>query len=191
MDIRRFLFKNRSYTPIPLVFLLIYFARPSFWGVAFGLIFIFWGEAIRIYANRYAGGATRTTKVGAAALCTSGPFAYVRNPLYLGNMIIYTGVVLFAGTPSVPAMLFLTWAFFIIQYSLIIALEEETLVGKFGDEYRTFCTYVPRLVPRVSAWHNSDDRVPRTIKNTLKIEKRTFQNILAILFIILVRSIFV
>ena len=190
MDIRRLLFKNRGYTPIPLVLLLIYYARPSFWGIVFSLIFIFLGETIRIYANRYAGGATRTTKVGAAALCTAGPFAYVRNPLYLGNMLIYTGVVFFAGAPSILAMLLLTWAFFIIQYSLIIALEEETLTEKFGDEYRIFCKYVPRLVPRVSAWRNSDDRVPRTLTSTLKIEKRTLQNILVILIIILVRSIF-
>ena len=115
MDIRQFFFKNRSYTPIPLVFILIYFTQPTFFGILLGLVVILIGESIRIYANRYAGGVTRTTKVGAKKLCTAGPFAYVRNPLYVGNMVIYTGVVLFAGAPSVIAMMILTWAFFVIQ----------------------------------------------------------------------------
>ncbi|NQT96609.1 MAG: isoprenylcysteine carboxylmethyltransferase family protein [Candidatus Marinimicrobia bacterium] len=190
MDIRQFFFKNRSYTPIPLVLILIYFARPTFLGIVLGLLVILLGESIRIYANRFAGGATRTTRVGAAALCTAGPFTYVRNPLYVGNMIIYSGVVFFAGAPSVPAMLILTWAFFLIQYSLIVALEEETLTEKFGEQYRVFCKYVPRIVPRFTAWQNADDRIPHTITNTLKIEKRTLQNILVILIIILIRSVF-
>ncbi len=190
MDIRQFFFKNRSFTPVPLVLILIYFTRPSFSGAVIGLAFIALGELIRITANRYAGGATRTTSVGASSLVTSGPFAYVRNPLYLGNMIIYTGVVFFAGAPSVPAMMMITWAFFVIEYSLIISLEEETLREKFGEEYRVFCQYVPRLLPRLKAWDNPDDRIPRSVKETLKIEKRTLQNIGGILVIILIRSLF-
>lgn len=190
MDIRQFFFKNRSYTPIPLVLILIYFAQPSFNGAIFGLVFIALGEFIRISANRYAGGATRTVKVGAKSLVTSGPFSYVRNPLYLGNMVIYTGVVLFAGAPSVLGMMLLTWAFFVIQYSLIISLEEETLSEKFGEEYRVFCQYVPRLFPRLTPWKNDDDRVPLPAAKTLKIEKRTLQNIGGILIIILIRSLF-
>jgi len=190
MDIRKFFFKNRSYTPIPLVLILIYFAQPTFLGILLGLVIILIGESIRIYANRYAGGATRTTKVGAKKLCTSGPFAYVRNPLYVGNMVIYTGVVLFAGAPSVIAMMILTWSFFVIQYSLIVSLEEETLRDLFGEEYRVYCKYVPRLLPRLSAWENDDNRVPASFSKTFKVEKRTLQNIALILIIILLRSIF-
>ncbi|MFH1851084.1 MAG: isoprenylcysteine carboxylmethyltransferase family protein [Candidatus Neomarinimicrobiota bacterium] len=189
MELRQFFFKYRSYTPIPLVLILIYFARPKFSGILIGLVFILLGEATRITANRYAGGATRTTKIGAAALCTSGPFAHLRNPLYFGNMLLYTGVVFFAGAPSVTAMLILTWTFFIIQYSLIISLEEETLVKKFGDEYETFRRHVPRLIPRLTPWAGPDDRQPRSFQSTLKIEKRTLQNILAILIVIILRSL--
>lgn len=190
MDLRQFFFKNRSYTPVPLVLVLIYFARPQPIGMLWGLAFILIGELIRFLANRYAGSATRTMKVGAAKLCTAGIFARVRNPIYLGNMVIYTGVVFFAGAPSVLLMLAITWAFFITQYSLIISLEEETLAAKFGPEYHTYCTNVPRLVPRLQPWANDDNRRPRNFKATLKIEKRTLQNIGLILVIILIRSLF-
>ncbi len=189
MSLGNFFFKYRSYTPIPLVLILIYFARTTPAGIITGLVFIVLGESIRIYANRYAGGATRTVKVGASALCTSGPFARVRNPLYVGNMLLYTGVVFFAGAPSMPFMLLLTWAFFIIQYALIIDLEETTLKQKFGLEYETFCSNVPRLIPRLKAWSNNDDRVPKSIRATLKIEKRTLQNIIVVLIIIILRTV--
>ena len=58
-----------------------------------GLTLILLGELLRIWAVSYAGGITRTTKVGAQILCTTEPYSYTRNPLYIGNMIIYTGVV--------------------------------------------------------------------------------------------------
>ncbi len=189
MSLGQFFFKYRSYTPIPLVLMVIYFARPTMAGIITGLIFITLGESIRIHANRYAGGATRTVKVGASALCTSGPFARVRNPLYIGNMFLYTGIVLFAGAPSVPLMMAITWGFFVIQYSLIVSLEEETLRTKFGKEYENYCINVPRLLPRLKAWAGDDDRQPKTIKATLKIEKRTLQNIAVIMVIIILRSV--
>ena len=138
MDIRNFFFKNRSYTPIPLAVLIIYFSQPALPYVLYGLICLGIGECIRFWAVRYAGGITRTTNVGASALCSSGPFAYIRNPLYAGNFFIFSGVVLIAGAPNIWAMLAVTWIFFLTQYSLIIYLEEETLVSLFGAEYETY-----------------------------------------------------
>ena len=97
MDIRRFLFKNRSFTPIPIILTVIYFSSPSTPYVYMGFVLVITGEVIRFNAVRYAGGATRTTKVGASSLCTAGPYARTRNPLYLGNVIIYAGMVFVAG----------------------------------------------------------------------------------------------
>lgn len=101
MDIRNFFFKNRSYTPIPLAILIILFSEPAlpyFW---YGLGCLVVGEFIRFWAVSYAGGITRTMKVGAPALCTSGPFAHVRNPLYIGNLFDFSGIVLMAGAPNI------------------------------------------------------------------------------------------
>jgi len=191
MDIRNFFFKNRSYTPIPLAVLIIYFSQPVLPYVLYGLICLGIGEYIRFWAVRYAGGITRTTNVGASALCSSGPFAYIRNPLYAGNFFIFSGVVLIAGAPNIWAMLAVTWIFFLTQYSLIIYLEEETLVSLFGAEYETYRQHVPRLLPRFSAWPSDDKRRSMTLMKTLKTEKRTLQNIVLILLLVIIRHQFV
>ena len=97
MDLRSFLFKKRSYTPIPIVLAILYFSQLSYPFWVYGSVFIVFGELIRLSAVRYAGGRTRTTKVGANSLCTSGPYSRTRNPLYIGNVFIYSGVVLLSG----------------------------------------------------------------------------------------------
>ncbi len=188
MDIRNFFFTYRGYTPIPLALLIIYFAQPSIPLSLIGVGVLLLGEAIRFNGVRYAGGVTRTTKVGAPALCTAGPFARVRNPLYLGNMVMYTGIVLIAGAPNLLAMLIVTWTFFIVQYGLIISLEEETLTRLFGEAYQTYRVNVPALIPRLRPWPNDDTRKPMSISKTLRTEKRTLQNATLIVILILIRS---
>ena len=184
MDLRYFLFSNRSFTPIPLVLAILYLSSLSYPYFIIGIGLIVVGESIRIYGVRFAGGATRTREVGAPSLCTSGPYSRCRNPLYLGNMIIYCGVVLMAGGQFLWPLLFIVFFFFILQYSMIISLEEETLVKLFGNEYQLYRESVPRLFPRISPWVGNDKRVPLTIIQTLKTEKRTLQNIIIIIILI-------
>lgn len=135
-------------------------------------------------AVSYAGGVTRTTKVGAPSLCTSGPYSYTRNPLYIGNMVIYSGVVLIAGSLNILYTLIITWGFFTVQYYLIIELEENTLINIFGKEYEKYINNVPKLFPRFSSWKNKDKYVPMKFYKTIKTEKRTLQNILLLVLII-------
>ena len=184
MDLRYFLFSNRSFTPIPLVLVILYLSSLSYPYFIIGIGLILVGESIRIYGVRFAGGATRTREVGAPSLCTSGPYSRCRNPLYLGNMIIYCGVVLMAGGQFLWPLLFIVFFFFTLQYSMIISLEEETLVKLFGNEYQLYRESVPRLFPRISPWVGIDKRVPLTIIQTLKTEKRTLQNIIIIIILI-------
>ena len=184
MDLRYFLFSNRSFTPIPLVFAILYLSSLSYPYFIIGIGLIVVGESIRIYGVRFAGVATRTREVGAPSLCTSGPYSRCRNPLYLGNMIIYCGVVLMAGGQFLWPLLFIVFVFFTLQYSMIISLEEETLVKLFGNEYKLYRESVPKLFPRISPWLGNDKRVPLTMIQTLKTEKRTLQNIIIIIILI-------
>ena len=184
MDLRYFLFSNRSFTPIPLVLVILYLSSFSYPYFIIGIGLIVIGESIRIYGVRFAGGATRTREVGAPSLCTSGPYSRCRNPLYLGNMIIYCGVVLMAGGQFLWPLLFIVFIFFTLQYSMIISLEEETLVQLFGNEYQLYRESVPKLFPRISPWLGNDKRAPLTIIQTLKTEKRTLQNIIIIIILI-------
>lgn len=184
MDTGNFLFKYRSYTPIPLALYILYNSHPEIQNVLIGFILIAIGESLRMWAVSYAGGITRTTNVGAPSLCTSGPYGYTRNPLYIGNMIIYSGVVFVAGSLNILSMLIVTWAFFIIQYYLIINLEQNTLIDLFGKEYKNYMNNVPIFFPRLTSWKNKDKYVPMKFSKTIKTEKRTLQNIILLIMII-------
>jgi len=184
MDTGNFLFKYRSYTPIPLALYILYNSHPEIQNILIGFILIAIGESLRMWAVSYAGGITRTTNVGAPSLCTSGPYGYTRNPLYIGNMIIYSGVVFVAGSLNILSMLIVTWAFFIIQYYLIINLEQNTLIDIFGKEYKNYMNNVPIFFPRLTSWKNKDKYIPMKFSKTIKTEKRTLQNIILLIMII-------
>ena len=187
MDIRKFFFKHRSFTPTPIAFMIIYFAGANSSYRITGTILLLLGEGIRIWAVSHAGGATRTRDVGAPSLCTSGPYAQTRNPLYVGNMLMYVGIVLIAGMPNELFAAIVTAVFFIVQYSLIISLEEETLDKLFREEYSEYKQNVPPIFPKLKPWRGGKNRKPATILQTLKIEKRTLQNVFLIILFIFIR----
>ncbi len=185
MGLRSFLFKKRSFTPVPIVMALIYYSEPykPFW--IYGTFLIFLGEVIRFNAVRHAGGRTRTTNVGAKSLCTSGPYSRTRNPLYIGNLSIYSGMVLFAGGVYMFELLIFVVVYFIFQYSMIISLEEEKLSILFGTSYLLYKNNVPRLLPLIRPWNNESNLEPASISKTFRTEKRTLQNIFLLIFIII------
>ena len=132
--IGNFLFKIRSYTPIPFIFALLYFANPAWYTVAIGAPFIAVGEFLRIWAVGYAGASTRARTLGAARdLVTTGPYSYVRNPLYLGNFLLSFGVCLVANVYWLVAVLIVGY---FSQYLPIIALEEAYLLESCGQPYQ-------------------------------------------------------
>ena len=100
---------------------------------------------------------------------------------------MYNGIVLIAGASNIFSMLMLTWFFFIIQYFLIINLEEQTLTRIFGTTYLDYTKNVPRLFPRLFSWKSDNNRQPMTLLKTLRSEKRTLQNIVIFLLIIFTR----
>ncbi len=182
--VQNFLFKYRSYTPIPLAVYILATSENNLSFVWAGLLCLGFGETVRFLSVRYAGGVTRTTKVGAPALCTAGPYSYVRNPLYLGNMFMYSGVVFIAGSNSIWIALIITWLFFLFQYGMIVSLEESTLENLFGERYIEYKQNVPALIPRLRPWKSGDLRKPLSLSKTFKTEKRTLQNVILILLII-------
>ena len=184
MDLRSFLFKKRSYTPIPIAITVIYYSEPykPFW--ICGVFLIFLGEIIRFNSVRHAGGRTRTTNVGAKSLCTTGPYSRTRNPLYIGNLFIYSGIVFFAGGMYMLELLTFVIFYFFFQYSMIISLEEEKLCILFGKDYLRYKHNVPRLLPLIKPWDSESKLTPASISKTLRTEKRTLQNIFLLIFII-------
>jgi len=86
-------------------------------------------------------------RVYADNLVTEGFFGLCRNPLYLGNMLIYAGVFLMHGNPWVVGLGILGYW---LIYESIIAAEEFFLRDKFGPGYADYCHDVPRWLPRLS-----------------------------------------
>jgi protein-S-isoprenylcysteine O-methyltransferase Ste14 len=86
-------------------------------------------------------------KVYAANLVTEGMFSVCRNPLYVGNMLIYAGQFLMFGNHPCFAIGVLSFWFI---YECIIAAEENYLRNKFGPAYDEYCRDVPRWMPKLS-----------------------------------------
>ena len=76
-------------------------------------------------------------------LTTTGPYAYLRNPLYLGNTLILLGYVMMAELFwFVPIML----AYCMTVYRLVVSYEEAHLRKRFGAAYEGYMDKVPRWV---------------------------------------------
>jgi protein-S-isoprenylcysteine O-methyltransferase Ste14 len=153
-----FLFRHRSYTPIPLLAILIAASRTTPAALLAGASVAAIGEGIRVWALRHTGPKTRThRKIRVDDLVMTGPYSIVRNPLYVGNFILGTGMCVASGLPAIiPVFVVL----FGIQYALIIRAEEEFLRGAIGDPYRVYCEQVPRILPRIHGYRAGDRRFP-------------------------------
>ena len=183
MDLRQILFKYRSYTPIPFLVVMILIARPTVVSFILGIVLVILGELTRLWGVSYAGSETRTTgTVGATYLVTSGPFSHVRNPLYLGNMIMYFGFGIISNS-LVLALIGLLY--FLFQYSLIVSLEEESLFKKFLDEYVEYYSEVPRFIPRIKKYKSeASHQIEIDWKKGIKSEKRTLQAIFLVIILL-------
>ena len=190
MDVRKNIFRLRGYTPIPLALAILYLSGKEWTFLLPGIFIILIGELIRFNGVRYAGGATRTRNVGAKTLCTSGPFSRVRNPLYLGNMLIYLGIVLLADGQYVWIMFVITLLFFSLQYGLIISLEEQTLSGLFGAEYQMYKENVPQLIPRLTPWRGGTKTDPKSWLATLKTERGTLLTLITFVILLFIKKQF-
>lgn len=142
------LFRFRGLTPVPFLLLAVFFAQPHFTGIIFGLFLICCGELLRLRSVAVAGSKTRSTRdLTGSVLVTEGPFAYTRNPIYTGNLMIYLGVGLMSNG-LFPWLIVAGMVWFSVQYALIISYEERFLMSRFGREYEGYCSRVNRFIPR-------------------------------------------
>jgi protein-S-isoprenylcysteine O-methyltransferase Ste14 len=155
----RALFKWRSLTPVPVIAvlaLLVWRARgsgaPGAWRWivdAAGLALALAGQALRAYVLGQVpeGTSGQGNQLEASTLNTAGPYARVRNPLYVGNALIVFGLLAIAQEPWTAL---LAVAFFFGQYHFIIRAEEDFLRSRFGERFDAYCAQVPRWLPRLT-----------------------------------------
>jgi protein-S-isoprenylcysteine O-methyltransferase Ste14 len=152
-DVQAFVFKNRGALLAMPAVALAAFGKPSALSVTIGLPVAIAGELMRCWAVGYSGVTTRGDAVSAPELVTAGPYAYVRNPLYVGNFVTAAGfAIAFTGKNSPAARWILiagSLAAMAGVYATIVPHEERFLRSQFGETFERYCERVPPVIPQI------------------------------------------
>jgi protein-S-isoprenylcysteine O-methyltransferase Ste14 len=146
-SIGQWLFRYRTSLPLPIAaaLLLVPTGSSSPALVALGATAVVAGELLRLWAVRHIGVISRTRSERLGPLVSSGPFGFVRNPLYLGNLAIWTGFTLSANLLWLAPIVFLL---LVVEYHAIVRWEEQLLASRIGEPYKAYLAAVPRWIPR-------------------------------------------
>ena len=146
---KRYLKKNMMLTSAIIV--LVFIAQPKLWSLIAGGIIVLAGELIRVWAT---GHLKRNPEV-----TTSGPYAYLRDPLYLGRLFLLIGFCVMAW--GYGLFLFLPAGLCVFAYSYMprkYKKEMARLEKYFGEEYVAYAAYCRSLIPRLNPYAKSDNR---------------------------------
>ena len=147
------LYRTRLYV-FPLACLLVLLPGPRILGsdlaaALAGFLVALAGQVIRagtiglVYIIR--GG--RNRQVYAEDLVTEGVFSHCRNPMYVGNLLILSGMAITSNCWT-SALVAIPLTAFI--YRAIVSAEEDYLRGRFGAAFDEYCRNVPRFVPKLA-----------------------------------------
>ncbi len=137
---------RRIRVPVGFLFTALYLwlARPTWTSISLGTLFVIAGIVIRASASGHLN--------KNESLATSGPYAYTRNPLYLGSLILALG---FAFASLDWWIAFALAIVFAAIYMPVITAEEAFLRTTF-PEFAAYSRKVPRLLPRLASFHHYD-----------------------------------
>jgi len=157
---------------VPLGFLFAAFflvrAQPQWWSLAAGSAIAMAGVWVRAISS----GHVKKNE----ELATTGPYAYTRNPLYFGSIVIAMGFALAALRWEIALALVVMFA---AIYIPVIQGEEQFLTGHFAN-YAEYCERVPRLLPRLRAGSEGASRFSRE----LYLQHREYNALLGTLAVI-------
>ena len=171
-------FRFRAISVVPLILICYFLFSPVDLGSFNSLVSVI-GFVIALL-----GGMTRMISVGfskpvtsgrenylkAENLNTKGLYSLVRNPLYVGNFLIYNGILI--AYSSIYALVLLN-VFFVLNYYFIIYSEEAYLKSKFGLEYEDYLKNVPSVIPNFRNY-KKNDRGFGLLKVMLREKNTTF-----------------
>ncbi|MBM3476844.1 MAG: isoprenylcysteine carboxylmethyltransferase family protein [Armatimonadetes bacterium] len=106
-------------------------------GVVFGI-----GLALRVWAQMHLRFRLRTSM----NLTVTGPYAYIRNPVYVGNVFMACGLCVGAELLWMAPFVFVWCALF---YTFVVRYEEASLTERYGEEYVAYVERVPRWFPKL------------------------------------------
>lgn len=180
------LFQWRDFTPIPLILILLIISEPTAFSATLGMSSMIVGELIRIYGVAFIGSVSRTrnTETTGKDLITGGPFAIVRNPLYVGNLFLALGFAIYSGHLWFVFVTFIAFAF---QYYCIVKYEETLLLKRFGEVYANYMNRVPAWFP--SAFPSLDQlEWPSSFSHALKSERKTLGAVVIMIALMLTKT---
>jgi protein-S-isoprenylcysteine O-methyltransferase Ste14 len=159
LTLGRKFFANRLLFGLIIAFLAAFFIRIhlpwSDWPIwrVLSAVLVLLGLGIRALADGFAGRHTRTEEIEAPRLSTGGPYSFVRNPIYVGSMVLGLGMVglLASWIALIPYL-----AVFAVFYFAVIPAEEQFLRKTFGRQYEEYCQNVPRMRPRLTPWPGAE-----------------------------------
>jgi protein-S-isoprenylcysteine O-methyltransferase Ste14 len=161
------LFKRRTIIPLPLALAVLLAPGatpdPSAAVRVTGIVLVAIGEAIRLWGVRHIGAISRTRSDRLGPLVASGPFALIRNPLYVGNIVLWVGFALSARLIWLAPLIAAILAF---EYHAIVRWEERLLDERLGGRYRAYAGQVPRWIPAMNSSGNHGGRGEPSIANT-------------------------
>jgi len=138
--------------------ILIWFSEPTPFSAALGLVPIAAGQLLRVWA---AGHLVKNKR-----LTTTGPYAYVKNPLYIGAITIVLGFCIVAmppwnltlnvSNPRVWLYVLFIAAFFLYYMPRKIKIEGDRLRRIYGEDYTRYEKAVPDMVPRLTPYRSGD-----------------------------------
>ncbi len=128
---------SRQGIGVILVVVFAVLSQPTLYFFIVGCLFVLDGLLIRLYAS----GFVYKNK----ELSTSGPYAYVRHPLYTGNILILIGISLASGCISAFVISII---FFWFYYPAAIEYEDRKLKSLFPDSWDSWSQQTPALVPK-------------------------------------------
>jgi len=143
------------------------------------------GSALRFWAVRHIGSQARTRRPKVDRLVTTGPYVLMRNPLYLGNLMIGLGAcVLSELLWMIPVFLVL----FVFHYGSIVAWEQDVLRQRFGVTYGEYLMHTPALIPRLSNFRYALAKPALNIREALHRERDTLIGVAIMLMAFFVKE---
>src|SRR5574341_677225 len=149
MNFRRFIFRTRGVYLLVALLLILWLKHHTGARVGFpyyltltSIVLI--AQLFRTWAAGFVGTTARGRETQAAVLLTAGPYAYLRNPMYLGIFVLTTALALMSGLWYAPLIMWATYGF---VYTNVIPYEEAYLRERFGQTYEGYMREVPRLFP--------------------------------------------
>ena len=153
------LFRHRTSIPLPAAIAILTLrlgeAPPSAALVGIGIAITVAGELIRLWGVHHIGAISRTRSDRLGPLVAAGPFALIRNPLYVGNILLWVGFALAARLTWLAPVIFLLLA---LEYHAIVRWEETLLESRLGEAYRNYAARVPRWMPLLLNRGDREDR---------------------------------